>query len=291
MPNNRAVRAVLCCLLAATVFTACADSASGGGDDAGAGLVQNESRWSLPLDEYFGLDFAVSDYAERLLVRDCMEPKGFTYPVGAAQRVDAPPHPTRSASYRKLFNEEIAATYGYGGPAVAQPTASLDPEEMGALESDAGQGAFRECLEKTREELPLPPDRGLAESLAVAGYNAAINREEVVDAAERWRKCMEPLGITDLPDTPEGMPSQSLRAEWGEAPDDPQGRELTVDEVRIATHDATCRSSSRFSELLYQAEWNIQLEMLTDNEAALERLASANEEHAGLVEVVITDHG
>lgn len=261
----------------------------------GLDQAKNRARWALPLDEFFGLNYAISDYAEALLIEECMLGEGFAYPVGEPKRMDSPPEPTQTDTYRRLFDEEIAAEFGYGGPPVEPRIASLTPEERAAIESDEGQAALDGCVDQAREELPLPPDRGLVESLANAGYNSAIAKKEVVDAAERWRECMASTGISDLPATPEEMPTESLRATWGEntAPrtEEAAYQPPSIAEIEIALQDARCQETSGFAEALYDAEWDAQVEMLADNEDSLVRLKAANDAHAELVEKILTSHG
>ncbi|MDQ3951736.1 MAG: hypothetical protein M3279_02050 [Actinomycetota bacterium] len=268
-----------------------------GGDDSptspAVDLKKNRERWVLPLDEFHGLNYSISDYAEALLIEECMERDGFAYPTGEAKRMDSPPSPTENDVYRSLFDVEIAQQFGYGGPPVEPRTASLTPQELAALESPAGQDAFDRCVEEARKELPLPPDRGLVESLTSASYNAAIEKPEVRKAAEKWRDCMASAGISDLPATPEEMPTDSLRTLWGESVqgEDPTYRPPSPNEIDVAVQDANCQESSGFAQALYDTEWEIQVEMLADNEDGLMRLKAANERHADLVEQVLTARG
>lgn len=278
--------------IAVMLFLAsCGDGADSSVGDGSA--HKNRKRWVLPLDDYFGLNYAVSDYAEALLIKQCMTGRGFAYPTGRPQQMDPPPSPTENDTYRGLFDPQIAAQYGYGGPEVAAPESSLTEQERVALASEEGQSAFQECIDKARQELPLPPDRGLVESLSVAAYNSAAETAEVRKAAQRWKQCMAPAGISDLPDDPIQMPTESLRAQWGESSqgEDPTYRPPTAEEITVAVMDAECRESSGFSETLYNSEWRIQMNLLADNEDALQRLKAANDEHAGLVEAVLTTQG
>lgn len=256
-------------------------------------LEKNRDRWALPLDEFHGLNYSISDYAEALLIEECMLDEGFAYPVGEPKRLDSPPEPTLNDAYRRLFDEEIAAEFGYGGPPVEPVIASLTPEERAAIESEEGQAAFDRCVNQARDELPLPPDRDLVESLASAAYSSAIASEEVLDAAKEWRECMASTGISDLPANPEEMPTESLRAAWGKPPggEDQAYQPPTTAEIEVAVQDARCQETSGFAQTFYDAEWDAQMEMLTDNEDALMRLKAANDAHAELVEEILTSHG
>lgn len=256
-------------------------------------LAKNRERWVLPLDEFHGLNYAISDYAEALLIEECMLEAGFAYPVGEPKRMDSPPEPTLNDAYRQLFDEELAAEFGYGGPPVEPVIASLTPEERAALESDEGQAAFDRCVNEAREELPLPPDRDLVESLASAAYSSAEANEEVLDAASKWRECMASTGISDLPVTPQQMPTESLRAAWGKPPggEDQAYQPPTTEEIEVAVQDARCQETSGFAQAFYDAEWDAQMEMLADNEDALMRLKAANDAHAELVEEILTSRG
>lgn len=278
--------------MAVCVAGACGGS---GGDEpqVALGLDKNRARWALPLDEFHGLNYAISDYAESLLIEECMLEAGFAYPVGEPKRMDSPPEPTLNDAYRRLFDEELAAEYGYGGPPVEPVIASLTPEERAAIESDEGQAAFDRCVNEARDELPLPPERDLVESLASAAYSSAMASEEVVDAAKEWRECMAATGISDLPATPEEMPTESLRAAWGKPPggEDQAYQPPTPAEIEVAVEDARCQERSGFAQAFYEAEWEAQEKMLADNEDALARLKAANDAHAEMVEEILTSRG
>jgi hypothetical protein len=278
--------------IAIACFPACSDSQTTPPSSVATDAHKNRDRWALPLDEYYGLNYSISDYAEALLIQECMEREGFAYPTGEPQRMDSPPAPTENDVYRSLFDAEIAAQYGYGGPYEEPHAASLTAAERSAIESDEGQAAFDLCVNEARKQLPPPPDRDLVISLSGAAYNSAVESDDVRKAAARWRACMDTLGISDLPATPDGMPTDSLRSQWGESIGGEEGfRPPSADEIKTAVHDAECRESSGFSESLYEAEWDVQEEMLAKNEDALVRLKAANDEHAGLVEDVLTSHG
>ena len=272
-------------------------SGCSGDERTAAGGVEvpqkNRRLWVLPLDEYFGLSFAISDYAESLLVQECMAKKGFDYPTGEPKRIDSAPLPTQSRAYRSLFTPAIAAQFGYGGPRTDPPQASLTAEERAAIASDEGQAALGRCFDRARQTLPQPPDRGLVESLSVAAFNSAVETREVREAAERWKECMAPEGISDLPDDPMEMPTDSMRATWGTGMtgEDTAYRPPSAGEIRVAVRDAECRESSGFAETLYEVEWRVQMELLRDNEDALARLKAANDKHAALVETVLTSRG
>ena len=97
----------------------------------------------------------------------------------------------------------------------------------------------------------------------------------VHEAEEKWRQCMVPLGIADLPSdaTPtNGLPTDSQYEQWGLNQDvapweiPPPGQ----DEIKAAIHDAECRDSSGWTDARYEAEWNAEIDYLTRNYRELE---------------------
>ena len=72
---------------------------------------------------------------------------------------------------------------------------------------------------------------------------------------------MEPLGITDLAEHPDGIPSKSLYDKFngvsGEVQyKDPFVHPVTAYELKVATQDAKCRTESGYTKLQYEAEWS-----------------------------------
>ncbi|MFJ3427415.1 hypothetical protein [Leifsonia aquatica] len=143
----------------------------------------------------------------------------------------------------------------------------------------AEDSAFLTCQDKVRKANPLiAPDAG-AMNLAL-GYlsqasDLAQEAKPVREAAAKWRKCMEPEGISDLPQSPQQMPPKSLRDTFGlgGATDGPirDAGSATAEEIRLASVDAKCAETSGFHQRLYDAVWDETSKLFRENFDALER--------------------
>ncbi|WP_350257790.1 hypothetical protein [Scrofimicrobium sp. R131] len=274
-------------------------SDTGAGSGAGV-VVKDRASWSLPIDPYFSVDF--SDYqmnAKQWLVRDCMAVDGWDYRVGVD--ASAPLAETKSASGARLFTPELAAKYGYR--MAPEPRLPLEAEKVakgGGLYLDAPpefDQKLDECLSQGREELKqagAPEERSETEQALSGGYNVLFSTavtDEVHQAATRWRECMAPLGIVDLPEEPWTAGSMylppSLMSAWGWTS---SFGKPSADEVRIAVHDANCRETSGWSEALYESQWDLAEKFVEDNKPALDALLQQHNEYIKKYQQIIADH-
>ena len=229
---------------------------------------QNRARWVQPLDQYTPAHVVAADYAENLLMRPCMESKGFEWNV-PWRDVSAGPSETASDGGRRLFTVEIAREFGYH--TAVSPDRGMDAWLLFMQQevSPAKDDAIDECTDVAREQLPrLSSNSELAVGLAGAAFNGALEDSDVVAAAGRWHECMRDSGVPDLPDDPIGIPTEYMVSTFGL---EEQGAP-TPGEKELATLDATCRETSGYAETLYQEEWERQVTLLADNADALERM-------------------
>ncbi|MFT0762629.1 hypothetical protein VRY54_06160 [Actinomyces sp. F1_1611] len=235
--------------------------------DAGAGsgvgvVVKDRASWSLPIDPYFSVDF--SNYqinAEQTISHDCMAADGWNYRV--TMDASAPLPETKSASGARLFTPELAAKYGYRSAPDPRHPLENEVAAMGGLYSEEPpefDEKLNECIQAAWDEMQragAPEERSETEQALSGGYNVLFSTavtDEVHQAAARWRECMAPLGIVDLPDEPWTADSMSmppsLMSAWGWTP---RFGKPSADEIRIAVHDANCRETSGWSEALYES--------------------------------------
>ena len=254
---------------------------------------KNQERWVLPTDVYSGrplgtfvIDAQIVDtvqcmnangYPDYPLHIKLFRPENTVYPWGA----NAP-----------IFNERIAAEFGYrlGGetteafiPGVSVPERQLMPaafgEQLDTCETQSLEKLHPEMAQYIAELEKLGTLSENPQVLAEenASIQAQLNQLRVdtqqpalVTAAEKWRECMAPLGIADLPETPwanaspEVMPP-SLLNEWHWE----TGGMPSADEVRVATHDAQCRRSSGWFDALYEETWKVHEEFVRNHQSEL----------------------
>lgn len=243
-------------------------------------------HWALPLDAYHHPMWDTElDSAYTLFFFPCMADKGFdlgerppaTYPFQGV---------TVTRSNRLLFSLAIAQQFGYVGPESPEPP-QPPADVLASLDTPQGKAARTACSDAARDEVPVRPTSGLLSSLEQAAYDTAAASPAALRASVEWRGCMAPLGIADLPDWPEEMPSDSMTERFRRAPERIEHGTAGVEEIELAVKDAECREQTGWFEELYNAEWDTQLELIERNEDALQHIADADQEHAELVRAAI----
>lgn len=261
------------------------------GDDEELPLPdKNIDQWVMPLDPFAFGDSTLTDFAQALLVKPCMEAGGFAYDVPWVD-INAAPPATRSVTMRRLFNGSIASEWGYHEAPSNQPNAAQSGElNSTELTSDA-QARLMSCLGEARKTVTAPDGVDqLPTSLSSAAWDATMADSAVLGAAERWRACMAPQGISDLPALPLDMPSPSLAEKFGLGGADVSSS-ASAEEIAVATADAACQESSGFHKTLYDTEWDKEVAALRDNADALVRAKKSNDERRAAALQVINAAG
>ena len=260
--------------VAAMVLSGCS---SGGGDSvnsqstAGAdvsaveatmspdNLVKKDQKhWALPTDAYAGTTNGLYVAVKETVVQDCMAKKGLSYevyPYSAASEKSQ----VGTGSGHMLFNEEIAAKYGYSAP----PEDSIQPRLDIERKQDQNPSSWKQerdaCFaEADKADIikKLDTQGGLSTSVV-----SNVNPPGLDTAAAKWRSCMAPLGLADLAKAPGGYPSSSFAQQIGatvneEDYKDPSQHPVTDYELKVAVQDAKCRTSSGYDTILYNAQWS-----------------------------------
>lgn len=230
----------------------------------------------MPLDDYIPDYWHLVDYAQDLAMKPCMTSAGYQWDV-PWQDVDGGNGPSMNAAQRKLFNPELAKQWGYHEAPKDDPSAPawrIFATQASSL-TQAEHDKLYSCLDEVRKkELPdLPASIQLPNSLEQAAYEAALQASPTLKAAEKWEECMQPAGVSDLPGSPDQMPSQSLRTQFGlnDVNTDPTdfAPKVSTAELRIAQADAQCREESGWAKAVYNAEWERQVATLSQNADSL----------------------
>lgn len=277
--------------LAACVLGGCSPS------QATAGTSQRytddqRAQWSLPLDPYIRtpVDVVVTDYAENLLVEDCMAGRGVDWPIPRVD-VNALTSETTSPSGRLILTPDLARRYGYHDDPVLPEAVTVQMMQLNSRALDPSESAALDaCIVEARQTLPLPAVDQIGAQLANQALGAASQDTKVQAAAENWRTCMVPAGVSDLPEAPygddEGMPTPSLIAAYAlEEPTSTAGPQ----EIATAVTDADCRASSGYDDALYAAEWQQQASALAENTDVLTREGEANTAYLDAARRIIAD--
>lgn len=252
-------------------------------------VEQDDPAWAMPLDGWVQPAGDKQEYAEDLVIQPCLRRAGIDFPVPwatsagleAASDADDTPergNPSPALSWTRPLDAELARTRGYHGPSTAGANEDgirawgQDPERNAAFDR-ASQTAVSRCFRAGYRTLGLSDEDGSEQTASIRAkgltYVAAMAAREdaaVVAAAADWRSCMAPAGVRDLPGTPAGMPSRSIRTDFGTE----LGSTPVQDaEVAIARRDVACQDSSGYRQALYDAEWSRLLHVTASDAAVL----------------------
>lgn len=221
-------------------------------------VKKDQKHWALPTDAYTGTTNGLYVAVKETVVQDCMAKKGLSYevyPYSAASEKSQ----VGTGSGHMLFNEEIAAKYGYSAP----PEDSIQPRLDIERKQDQNPSSWKQerdaCfVEADKADIikKLDTQGGLPSSVV-----ADVNPPGLDTAAAKWRSCMAPLGLADLEKAPGGYPSSSFAQQIGatgneEDYKDPSQHPVTDYELKVAVQDAKCRASSGYDTILYNAQWS-----------------------------------
>lgn len=221
-------------------------------------VKKDQKHWALPTDAYAGTTNGLYVAVKETVVQDCMTKKGLSYEVypysAASEKSQA-----GSGGGRMLFNEEIAAKYGYSLP----PEDSIQPRLDIERKQDQNPSSWKQARDACFAEADkadiikkLDSQGGLPSSVV-----SNVNPPGLDTAAAKWRSCMAPLGLADLEKAPGGYPSSSFAQQIGatgneEDYKDPFQHPVTDYELKVAVQDAKCRTSSGYDTILYNAQWS-----------------------------------
>lgn len=280
---------VACLAAAAALLTGCGNSAHAAA--ATAPTAAQRAQWALPLDSYIDspVEVVVGDYAENLLVKQCMASRGIDWPIPTMD-VAALHSDTTSPSGRSLLTPEIAARWGYHHEPIYPAEVATQLRKLNSRQlSSSEQATLDGCVGTARATLPRPTTTQLGTVLANQALTDAATEPTVTKAAAAWRSCMAPQGISDLPQAPDGtsggMPSPSQGSTF--RLEDPTST-ASAAEIAAAVADARCRATSGYADALYAAEWAAQSKALAKNADALVRERDALETHRKAARAVIT---
>lgn len=300
--RTRGPRAALVCAVvvaAAVALTGCSTSGAGaerhGGGRAGSKDLpaQNIERWVLPLDAYLVGNTKNSDYAQSLLVQPCMERSGYSWDV-PYRDTTATDGPSWNSVERRLFTPALAERWGFH--LAPSPDTTLGALKVFIARANAVPPAeaavVSKCVIASRKELPpLSGAAQLGAGYASEAYSGALTESAVKAAAKKWRTCMTPAGVSDLPATPEQFPSPSVVSEFSIQLDlSNTPPRVSPAEIRLATFEAKCETSSGYQSALYRAEWTGQVRLLRRNADALERSKKQLDQYDARVQKVISSH-
>lgn len=264
--SNRMYLVVALLSGASLSFAGC--SSNDAQSDSGVVLPEkNITEWTMPSDYYNPPDIKLEYYALDLTMQGCLEEAGVPFRVRTFD-VDAPHPETETATMHRLFSVEIAQKYGY--QQAPDPRINLEDnkalDEISKVWTDQQYDDYARCSDEAAKSL------GMVSEPYHFGFNTVedpMSDPKVVEALKKWRECIAPLGIADLPAdaTPSDMPTPGLIEQWAWPQDTPPWEKppASAAEIEVAVADAKCQESSGWNQAVYDAAWDAELAFLKDN--------------------------
>lgn len=212
-------------------------------------------------------------HARDLLARRCLEGVVEYEPIQLGEQANFSDERTREL----IFDEQVAAQWGYSAQ-------RLHPISDGAAINNvtttpAVSEAMQQCGREADERFGTPPQL-LPNDVQAAGWDALATSDELDATVARWRECMEPGGVIDLPPNPHEMPSPSVVTPGSQVEEN--GGLVGTDvlpsarEIEVALLDARCRDESGFTETEFRVRATAELEAIGRN---LEEFDAVREEY------------
>lgn len=257
---------------------------------------RDPAAWTMPLDGYVQPGGRKDTYATNLVIQPCLRDAGIDFPVpwatiaglDAASDQDETPergNTSPALSWSTPLDAETARTRGYHGPSTVGANEDgmkawgEDPKRNAAF-ANASERETTRCFRQGSRTLGTDDVSGAVQSASIVAkrltYLAATAAREddtVVAAAAKWHACMAPAGLPDLPATPNGMASRSIRTDYGTTI---STTPVQDGEVAIAKRDVACQASSGYRRALYDAEWD-RLRHVTASDASVLHAAPADQ--------------
>lgn len=90
--------------------------------------TKNQAAWKMPLDEFYVYSVELDNYAEQLLIAECLGDQGYDWPVPWQDTEYPQAEGFNSIGYR-LFTPELAKKWGYG----FAPPANEESTKLGKI--------------------------------------------------------------------------------------------------------------------------------------------------------------
>ncbi|MGN8552101.1 UNVERIFIED_CONTAM: hypothetical protein OHV15_05915 [Microbacterium sp. SLM126] len=269
---------------------------SAGEDGPKRAVSAAQARWEMPLAEFQVYPAELENYAEQLLIGECLTAAGYEWPV-PWRDTEFPLPANINPSGRWLFDVAIAERWGYHAAPVPDPAEVREWEEFRAFASTYAPDAefdatFTACADASRDPASAEYIDGWnwIVDLVTQANDEATNDETVEAAAEKWRDCLAPQVDFEVPDNPwSEMPPLAVANEFG-LTGDLATAVASPEEIRVAVADARCRDESGATIALYEAEHDAQERLVTENRARLERLRTDTLAHKESLMAVVGEH-
>jgi hypothetical protein len=225
------------------------------------------------------------DYARALLARDCLA--GIVDYQATPPSLNPNDEPIDPRTGQRNFTAAVAAEWGYQLPPSQVPRGVASSTAV----TDEIFDAMVVCGDETRARLGLPPDPPLS-AVEGAGWDARDASSAVAEAQARWVDCMQPVGVVDLPNNPNDMPSASVgSAAAADQITIPGTGVASERERQVATADVACRESSGYTQAVFDARVGGELEAIAADIEGFEAARVEYERYTEAINEVIQQYG
>ena len=273
-----------------------ADEQNGPSPEVGV-PAKNVETWVLPMD---GLLISDADdfrrvFAEALLVHDCLATQGLPSPTPALDVQLVMDSPTRAGDGMRNLSEANASTFGYLGGADKSFLDELNTflEWESSQTGDNGT-AVAECSASAYSSFDSDGAYQVADVMSSLIYQArgvATESDAVVAAARDWNRCVTGKGIVGAAETPDAMPTSEMVRHFGnDTVDTPSAWVPSETELAWAVADSRCQDESGYRDLLYAAEWDAQVQILSEQRDDVARARTSIEDWRASIDLVIASH-
>ena len=261
-------------LAGASILSGCSGpSGQVGVEDLAA---KNQAQWVMPMDEFAVASPELGNYAEQLLVGKCLRGKGYEWDV-PWQNTDFKWPDNYNEIGIKIFNVDTAKKWGYRIGSAADPDSSAKwtafVQFADSYSPDSSfQGKFASCLQDVRDPDTMrdADQRDYVLGLKRQALEVADTQPAVREALASWTRCLlEEHNLVAAP-SPDQMPTEAISASFsskGSSTGAPSSEEIAA-----AVADATCRESSGYSAARYAAEWDAEVDLVSQNREKLDRI-------------------
>ncbi|QAY63226.1 hypothetical protein ET495_08195 [Xylanimonas allomyrinae] len=227
-------------------------------------------------------------YARELLGRECL--------AGVVEYRPSRPGEDTNPTFDErtmqiVFTEEIAQQFGYPQlRTIPQPDTAIPDSVTITAEI---QARMVECGQRADERLGVAPQR-LLNAIEATAWMGVEDDDAVAQATTRWRECMAPVGLIDLPDRPQLMPTDSIRnaaSPTGQDESDSGSVAASEWERGIAVADAHCRTTSGYDRAVHVSRTTAELAAIGADIEGFEAARAEYVEYQKGVDAVIAELG
>lgn len=234
------------------------------------GLVtKSYEAGTLPTDPYRDVNPQIRNYAWDVYVATCMVDKGQApSPVVAYDWND--PTVMRPSSWGRARSVAEAEQYGFRMAPTSDGQTIRDAQAYIGGQSSQWRKEFEACSDKASDDPMFA--KAISDDLPFSTFGQEENAA-LQEAMKKWRECMSPLGVPDLPEDKPGTAQSVLDRFSLSGADNPSVADtstISSEEIQLAVAEARCTEQSGWDRLAYGMTWVARDKFVAAHQADLE---------------------